>query len=120
MIWLCLESFTPPVAPDSKSLNGANTGSHHVELTRCDAILYHFIQYLRVTSLAPCPAKATTYLKDVLHAATMASTLSSPSIIKFTASTCTHFPVKFSSLQYTSAQYRGDPTFIDPIAVEIT
>jgi hypothetical protein len=46
IIGFVLEWTTPPVAPDSKFLSGANTESHHVELTRCDAILYHFIQYL--------------------------------------------------------------------------
>jgi hypothetical protein len=44
--WGFSKCAIPPVAPDSNSLSGANTASHQSELTLCDAILYHFIQYL--------------------------------------------------------------------------
>lgn len=37
---------TSLVAADSSPFNGANTASHQIELTRSDAILYHFVQYL--------------------------------------------------------------------------
>ena len=52
------------------------------------------------------------------HVAAASFTFCTPSIIAFTTSTCTHFLVKFSPAQYISVQNNGDPTFLDPSAVE--
>lgn len=74
---------------------------------------------LLVTSLAPFPAKAITYLKGFLQTAEEASTFCSASMRLFTTSTCTHLPVDACPPQYTSAQYNGAPALLDQTALEL-
>lgn len=73
---------------------------------------------LLVTSLAPFPAKATTYLKGFLQTAEAASTFCSPSIISFATSTWTHLPDDASPPQNTSAQNNG-ALFLDQTTLEL-